>query len=153
MTAASFAEEGEFETAREILKEQRKILFAVTGEKSDINTFRYALNMCKRIDAVLEILYVSEHVNDLLKQFQSELEKQGMEHYFIQRSGSLEEEIQNYTGMKSGILYVVVEVSEGLNINSKETDKILSDAWKNLRCPLIIVSHGKTSFTTKKLRK
>ena len=148
MSASAFAEAGEFETARETLKEQRKILLAITGEKSDLNAFRYALNMCKRIDAELEILYVSEHVKGLLKQFQSELKKERIEHCLIQRSGCLEEAIQDYTSIKKGILFVVVEVSEGLNINSKKTDKILSDVWDNLECPLVVVSHGKSAFAT-----
>ena len=148
MAATAFAEAGEFETARETIREQRKILLALTGEKADINAFRYALNMCKRIGAELEILYVSEHAKGLLKQFQSELRKEGIEHCIIQKSGCLEEEIQNYTRIKRDILFVVVEVSEGLNINTKKADKILSDAWENLKCPLVVVSHGNVIATT-----
>lgn len=140
MAAAAFAEVGEFETAKETLREQRKILFALTGEKSDINAFRYALNMCKRIDAELEIMYISEHANALLKQFQSELKKEKIEHYLIQRDGCLKEEILNYTSRKREILFVVVEASEGLDINCKKADKILSESWENLKCPLVVVS-------------
>lgn len=140
MAAAAFAEAGEFETARQTLKEQRKILLALTGEKSDRNAFRYAVNVCKRIDAELEILHVSKIEKGLLKQFTSELRKEGIEYSFIQKKGPLQEEIQNHTDMKRDILFVVVEVSEGLNINSGKSVRILSDAWHNLRCPLVVVS-------------
>jgi hypothetical protein len=140
MAATAFAEAGEFETARETLREQRKILLALIGEQSDINAFKYALNMCKRIDAELEILYVSEPSNDLLNQFRSELEKEGIKYYLIQKSGCLKEEILNYTNEKRGILFVVVESSEGLDINCKKADKILKESWKNLKCPLVVVS-------------
>jgi hypothetical protein len=140
MAAAAFAEEGEFETARQTLKEQRKILLALTGEKSDKNAFRYAVNVCKRIGAELEIIYVSKIDNGLLKQFRSELRNEGIEYCFIQKNGSLQEVIKNHTDMKRDILFVVVEVSEELNIKSGESVKILSDAWKNLKCPLVVVS-------------
>ena len=114
--------------------------------KSDKNAFRYALNTCKRIGAELEILYVSEITESLLKQFKSELKKEGIEYRLIQKSGSLEEEIQNHTSMKRDILFVVVEVSEGLNVNSKKADKVLSDAWGNLKCPLVVVAKGRPAF-------
>ncbi len=140
MAAAAFAEAGEFETARETLREQRKILLALTGEKSDINAFRYALNMCKRIGAELEILYSSEHKEGLLNQFQSELKKEGIEHRLIQRNGCIKEEILSYTSKKREILFVVVESSDGLNINCKKANKIIAESWENLKCPLVVVS-------------
>lgn len=140
MSAAAFAEAGEFETARETLREQRKILLALTGEKSDINAFKYALNTCKRIGAELEILYVSEHAKGLLKQFQSELKKQGIEHRLIQKNGCVQEEILNYTSKKRDILFVVVESSDIVNINCKKSNKIVSGSWKNIKCPLVVVS-------------
>jgi hypothetical protein len=142
MAAAAFAEAGEFETARQTLKEQRKILLALTGEEADKNAFRYAVNVCKRIDAELEILHVSTIDKGLLKLFRSELRREGIEYCFIQKNGSLQEEIQNHTDMKRDILFVVVEVSEGLNINSEKSVRILSDAWNNLRCPLVVVSRN-----------
>ena len=148
MAAVTFAEAGEFETARETLKERRKILLALRGERSDLNAFRYAVNMCKRIDAELDILYVSENVKDLLKHLKSELGKEGVVYSLVQKSGRIEKEIQDYTNIKRDILFVVVEVSEGADVNSKNADKILSDAWKNLKCPLVVVSHGKTAFAT-----
>jgi len=148
MAAAAFAEAGEFETAKETLKKQRKILLALRGERSDLNAFRYAVNMCKRIDAELEILYVSENVKDLLKHLKSELGKEGVEYSLIQKSGRIEKEIQDYTSIKKDILFVVVEVSEGLNVEDKKTDKLITDAWENLKCPLVVVSHGKTAFAT-----
>ncbi len=140
MAAASYAEAGEFETARQTLKEQRSILLALTGERSDKNAFRYALNMCKRITADLDILYVSDSVKGLLKEFKTELKKHGVAYQMIQKSGNLEEEVRNYSSMKKDILFVVVEVSEDVAIHSKKADKILSDAWDNLKCPLVVVS-------------
>jgi sugar-specific transcriptional regulator TrmB len=140
MAAAAFAEEGEFEAAREILKEQRKILLALSGEKSDFNAFRYAHNICKRIGAGLEILYSKHQDTDFLKEFQHELEKEGIEYNFIPTEGCIKEEILNYTDKRGDILFVVIESSEGFNINCKKSTKVVSESWKHLKCPLVVVS-------------
>lgn len=142
MAASAFAEAGEFESARETIKEQRRILLALRGEESDTNAFKYALNTCRRIDAELEVLYVSKIEKGLMSQFKSELQKEGIEYSFIRKNGSLEEEIQNYTGMKRDILFVVVEVSEGVDIHCRKSEHIIADAWRNLKCPLVVVSRN-----------
>jgi hypothetical protein len=146
MAAVAFAEAGEFETARETIKEQRKILLALRGEKGDTHSLKYAINMCKRIGAELQILHVSEIEKGLMNQLKSQLKKEGIVYDLIQKKGSLEEEIRNHTGIKGDILFVVVEVSEGINIRSKKTETIIKDAWKNLKCPLVVVSQGNAAF-------
>ena len=140
MAASAFAEAGEFEAARETIREQRKILLALRGDQSDTNAFRYAVNTCKRLGAELEILSVSKIDKSFISQLRSELMKEGIEYLLIQKSGPLEKEIKHYTGMKSDILFVVVEVSDGVDIHSRKSEKIITDAWKNLKCPLVVVS-------------
>lgn len=122
------------------MREKRKILLAITGEGSDTNAFRYALNICNRISAELEILYPSEHAEDLLNQFQAELKKEGIDYRLIKGSGCIKEEILDYTSRESDILFVVAGSSDGLNINCQEADKIIAESWKDLKCPLVIVS-------------
>ncbi len=140
MAAVAFAEAGEFETAKETLKEQRKILLALSGTTSDTNAFRYALNTCKRIGAELEIIYDSNQAKGSLKQLQPELKKRGIAYSSIRRNGCLEEEIQNYTSINQNILFVVVEVPSEVSINSKKANKNFEESWKNLKCPLVTVS-------------
>ncbi|MEK6652442.1 MAG: hypothetical protein AABY50_05880, partial [Nitrospirota bacterium] len=60
MSAITFAEEGEHEKAKEILKGRKTVLLALSDKMFDRNAFKYALNVSKRIEASLEILYVSE---------------------------------------------------------------------------------------------
>ncbi len=145
MAAAAFAQAGEFETARETLKEQRKILLALTGEKSDVNACRYALNTCKRIGAELEILYTSKKAKGSLNQLQPELKKCGIEYSLIKKNGCLEKEIQNYTNMKRNILFVVIEAHEEINTNSKKVNKNFVESWGRLKCPLVKVSKLSTA--------
>ena len=140
MAAVAFAEAGEFETAREMLKENRRILLALSGEKSDINAFRHALNLCKRINAVLEILHVSDEKTGLSNRFKSELRKNEVKYEYIHKEGCIKEQILKYTDNNSGTLLVVVESSEKLDINCKKANKPLREFWKNLQCPLVVVS-------------
>jgi hypothetical protein len=140
MVSASFAEAGEFETARETLKEKRTILLALTGEKSDIHALRYAINICKRIGAVLEILSTSGQEKNREKQLLAELKREGIIYHFYKKPGCIKDEILNYTNRKKEILFVVIESPEGLNVNCKKPQKGLSGLWQNLKCPLVLVS-------------
>src|SRR4030042_2726966 len=83
MTASTFAEAGEFEAAREILKEGRRVLLAMREGEGERKALKYAMNTCKRIGADMDILYLSSaesSENPMLKQFFSELQSEGI-HY------------------------------------------------------------------------
>jgi hypothetical protein len=140
MSAIAFAEAGEFETARAILKEQRKILLALTGEKSDSNAFKYALNMCNRIGADLKIICSRQHKKGLLNHYKGKLNKDGIQYKLIKVDSCVKEEILQYTSKETDILFVVVESSDGLNLNCKKSKKIVSESWTDLKCPLVVVS-------------
>lgn len=139
--AIAFAEAGEFETAREILKGRGKILLTLTGRASDRKSFKYVLNICKRIDADLEILYVtrSSEMVSLLEQFQNELKKEEIAYEMIQGSGCIKEAIINHTEKRRDIQFVVIESSDTLDIDCKENNRILSKVWDGLKCPLVVV--------------
>lgn len=142
MSAVSFAEEGEFNTAREMLKEERRVLLAVKREQMDKRTFRYAINACKRIGAHLDILYISpvEAIDPVLEECLSEIEKEGINYRLMRKSGCIKQEIIDYTNSKKGVLFAVTESSETLDVDCK--GKRLSDAWQNLKCPLVVVEDG-----------
>lgn len=63
MAAAAFAEAGEFEAALSFLEPlkgvlKKKVLLTIDGEEIHPNLIQYAINLCKRIGAGLEILHV-----------------------------------------------------------------------------------------------
>lgn len=146
MAAVAFAEAGEFDTARETIKEQRTILLALRGEVGDANSINYAVHMSKRIGAELEILHVSDIDKGFIKELHSRLKKEGIVYELIRKRGPLEEEIRNHTSIKKDILFVVVEVPESIDLRSRKSEKIIQDAWKNLKCPLVVVSQGNSAF-------
>lgn len=140
LAAAAFAEAGEFDTAREMMKEDRRILLAVTDEHKDINAFKYAVNMCKRIGAALEILFPLKSGKKAIEYFISELRKEGIDHKIIEVKDCVKEEILNYTNQRRDILFVVVESSDGLDIHCEDDQKRISDSWQHLKCPLVVVT-------------
>ncbi|MEK6690774.1 MAG: hypothetical protein AABY78_05685 [Nitrospirota bacterium] len=142
--AAAFAEEGEFETAREMVKGRQTVLLALTGRESDRKSFTYAMNICKRIGAGLEIIYVgngSEMVF-LTDRFQDELKKENIAYEVIQVSGSIKEAIISHAEKRSDIRFVVIESSDTLNIDCKKDNTIPPKAWEGLKCPLVVVMEG-----------
>ena len=142
MAAVSFAEEGEFETAREFLKDERRVLLAVRKGQVDRRTFRYAMNTCKRIGAGLDILYVSstEAPDPAFDECISELREEGISHRLVQRSGCLKQAIIDYTTSSKEILFAVTESTDNLDVDCRGKGKGLTEAWKNLKCPLVVVA-------------
>lgn len=140
MSAAAFAEAGEFETAKQILKGRQKVLLVIAARNPDMKSSKYAMNICKRIEAALEILYISgsRDGEDFLKKFKAELKKEGIEYSVVKRSGCIKKEILAHTDKRSDILFVVVESSDTPNIDCSR--KELLGSWGRLKCPLVIVS-------------
>ena len=144
MSAVSFAEEGEFTTAREMMKEERRVLLAVRERQIDVKTLKYAVNTCKRVKAALDILYISSSgkMDPMLEQFLSELKDNGVLYRLVARSGCLKQAIIDYTNSKTEILFAVIQSSDNLDVDCAGKDRRLSESWKNLKCPLVVVSEA-----------
>jgi hypothetical protein len=140
LSAISFAEAGEFETAKEILNENRRVLLALKGGQIDQKTLKYTVNTCKRIGANLDILYFSSETDDLiLEQFLKELGNEGIQCKLVEKKGGyFKQEIIDYANERKEIVFVVIESSDSLD-DCKVKHKGLSDSWQNLQCPLVVV--------------
>lgn len=149
MSAITFAEVGEFETAKGFLQEDRRVLFATKDGQEDKQAFTYAVNICKRIGANLDILFVSSKMTltPLIEGFIKELKKEGISHSVSQKEGCLKNQIVDYTNEKKGILFVVVESSKNLDSNCRRNGINFSQALKKLSCPLVVVSELENSLT------
>lgn len=144
MAASSFAEEGAVDAAREMLKEDRRVLLAIKENQIDGKTFRYAINTCKRNGASLDILYISssDSLHPLLSEALSELQKQGINFRLVRKNGCLKQQIIDYTNATSEIIFAVTESSDNLDVDCTGKDRKLSDAWQNLKCPLVVVAEN-----------
>jgi hypothetical protein len=144
MAAASFAEEGQFESARQIMKEERRVLLAVREHRMDCKTLKYALNTCRRVDADLDILYVSVSgaTDPVLDGFLTDLRAGGILYRIIERTGCLKQAIIDYTNSRKEVLFVVIESSDNLDVDCSVRDRRLSESWNKLKCPLVVVSEA-----------
>lgn len=145
LTAASFAEEGESEAARSLLKEGRRVLLALKEGRIDAKTLKYAVNTSKRIGADLDILYVSPlegHADAGMRGLESELSAEGVRYRLIRKSGCLKQAVIDYTSREKEILFAVVESHNSLNEDCDRKDTMLSELWQKLKCPLVVVMDG-----------
>jgi hypothetical protein len=145
MAAVTFAEEGHPDAAVSLLKRERRVLLALKEGHRDSNTFRYALNASLRINASLDILLVAvpgtgSQANADLERYTTELKTAGVPYQVIERSGCMKQEIIDYTNGKHDILFVVVESPKSLDADCRKKDGVLTELWKNLKCPLVVVS-------------
>jgi len=148
LTAASFAEEGEVETAHSLLRESRRVLLGLKAGQIDPKTLKYALNTAKRINAHLDILYVTGmrtskgRVDPVLSTFVSELVAAGVPYRLISRSGCLKQQILDYSNSEKEILFAVIESPATLDDDCNKRDKVLAELWRQLKCPLVVVMDG-----------
>lgn len=142
MSAISFAEAGEHEKAKELLKGRDTVLLAISERMVDRHVMKYALNLSKRIEAGIDILYLtkSDAINPLLEAFMSEARKKDIDCSLVRKEGCMKKAILDYTGKKREILFVIVGSTPELDIECKTGEKSLSEAWKRLKCPLVVVS-------------
>lgn len=149
LTAASFAEEGELETANALMRESRRVLLALKAGQIDPKTLKYAVNTAKRVNANLDILYVTssrtgrQRTKDpLVDSLMSELTEAGIPYRIIPRSGCLKQQIIDYTNSEKEILFAVIESPASLDNDCAKRDKELSELWRQLKCPLVVVMDG-----------
>lgn len=140
LTAATFAEAGEFDTAMEMLKSRQKVLLTLTGKGANEKLFKYAVNICKRINAGLEILSVAA-TDILLDQFIERLKHEGIEYHVIKREGGIKDAIIELKKRMREINFVVIDSSvyEDMDAEYNRSDKGIAKVLKGLKCPLVVV--------------
>lgn len=149
MSAVAFAEEGEFETARQMIKNKKtankRVLLGTDTIEINRKFVQYALQLCTRLGAGLEIVHVvkedsaSDRENRELSQLQRSLEDKNIVYQAIAGGDSLEEEVEKFTKGRRDILCVVLESvkkepRERRGVTGRKENKFL----KNLSCPVVL---------------
>jgi hypothetical protein len=148
LTAVSFAEEGAVDAARSVMTDGRRVLLGLKAGRIDGKTLKYALNAAKRINARLDILYVSAtnssevEIDHQIRNFETELASEGIRYRLIFRAGCLKQQIINYTNSEKEVLFAVIESPTSLDADCNKGDTALSDLWQKLKCPLVVVMDG-----------
>lgn len=145
LAAASFAEEGESESARSLVREERRVLLAIKQGRIDAKTVKYAVNASKRIGADLDILYVTAAEGAAaseLDRLESELTSENVRYRLLRKSGCLKQAVIDYTNREKEILFAVVESPGSLDEDCNRKDTVLAELWQKLKCPLVVVMEG-----------
>ncbi|MBI5739577.1 MAG: universal stress protein [Nitrospirae bacterium] len=134
-------------------KNHKTVLLAVSDGAFDRSALRYALSISERMRASLEILYVSASEKDRkgLKVFLSEVERVGFRFSLVMKHGCVKKAILDYTDKRSEILFVIVGAERELNIGCDARENSFENAWKNMKCPLVVVSKNGAGSGTKKV--
>jgi len=143
MSAAAFAEAGEFETAKRMLYERKKVLLVLTGRETDMKAARYAVNTSKRVRAGIEILYLAKDSEEksFLEEYLQELKTKGIEYHVTPCEKSLKEEITRFIEKERDIEFVVID-SDEIGVCSARDQKAALNEWERLRCPVVLVSES-----------
>jgi hypothetical protein len=145
MSAITFAEEGEFETAKTLLNTRKRGLLTIRNGKTDPKTCTYALNTCKRIGIGLDLLVVGETeregLDPSIQPFLTQLEAESIAFSLIRKTGCIKQAIINYTEAENDIVFVVIESQDTLDRNCAK-DRHLTKLWQELKCPLVVVAEG-----------
>lgn len=169
MAAIAYAEAGEFQSAEEIIQpapKSRTVLLVIEGESPDPSAFSYAVNLCKRTNAELDILQVieisnkgedyellsqkmansSRHLVDLVRQ----LEQMAVPFKVTMRLGEPGSKLFNYAKRHKDVAMVILDSPKAREASAK------NDAWarwvrelsRQLSIPLIAVLDKQVSRLT-----
>ena len=153
MTAATFAEAGEFEIARQFLKPNKnayKRVFLGT-DRTEINpkALQYAMQLCQRIGGNLEIFHVihaaeesmaceAEQKNRLVEAAQGSLREKGIIYQLVMGEECLAAEVLKYTANRRNLLCVVFDAIDAGNSTCQKARETMLAKFHTLHCPVVV---------------
>lgn len=153
MTAATFAEAGEFEIARQFLKPSKntykRVLLGTDREEINPKVLQYAMHLCQRIGGNLEIFHVIHGAeesgasvmgqkNRLVEEVQSSLQEKGIVYQLVVGEECLAEEVLKYTVNRRNLLCVVFDAIEAGNVSCQKARENMLAKFHALHCPVVI---------------
>jgi hypothetical protein len=136
--AVTFAEAGEFDTARDLLKGEQHVLLVLPDDQFQQNTLDHALNLSSRCGAtILDIFYpplAEAHLQSLLQTYHNS----AIRWQTLAIQGDLGKAVLEYTRHTPTIAFVMLEeVLENL--------AVLTPPWRHLPCPLVVMMPSSAS--------
>lgn len=133
LMALTFAEAGEFETAKDMVT-RRQVLLALEADQPAGHAVQCAVNLCTRVNARLDVLLGSS--GDLPASVSAALADADLPYELIRAQGTLSKEIIHYVRSCRSVVFVVIE---SLDIwGADRTAK----PWLTLGCPLVVATDG-----------
>lgn len=162
MAAIAYAEAGEFNAATELLEpssKTRTVLLVIEGAMPDPAAFTYALKLCKRTKAELDILQViesgNEHDYESLSQKMTEgsqnivamvrkLEEDEVPFKVTIRLGDVNQKLFNYARRHKDVGMVVFDSPKAKQASqeNKGWSRLVDEISRQLSIPLVTVLEG-----------
>ncbi len=137
MMAATFAEAGEFQVARDIAGD-REVLLVYTGHEADGKALKYAANFTARIGAKLHILCSGQWKKGL-PAIEAELEHKAVPYHVSETQGCLREAVVEAANGNGKVHSVVVNLYRTLEAGCDGHGGTFANIWNSIKCPLIVV--------------
>jgi hypothetical protein len=139
--AAAFAQAGEFDTAREFVRQKRRILLALKGCEMEKDTLVYAKNSAMRIGAELDILCTGDcnAENPGFQGMLAEFKKEGVVFKVTTARGCIKEEIVEFTKANKDVVFVIVNSYDDLKMVCKGKSSAIETFVAKIKCPLVVV--------------
>lgn len=153
MTAATFAEAGEFETARQFLKTNKnankRVLLGTDKPEIEARTISYAMNLCQRLGGGLEIFHMldlpeeetSSPLNlekEPLASLNVGLQEKGVVYQPVNSQGCLADEVLRHAGPRRDILCVVFDALEPDGARCRKAKENMIAKFQALQCPVVM---------------
>ena len=138
LSASAFAEAGEYETARQLIKTDQRVLLVLTGTIGDAKSLKYAENFCERMKAKLEVI-CSAGMRDSIEVSLRSIREKGIEYTVAETDACLKQAIVDITLANQDILYVVVNSFSDLEVGCSGDLNTKTDVRDMVRCPLVVV--------------
>jgi hypothetical protein len=138
LSASAFAEAGEYETARQLITIDQRVLLVLTGTTGDAKSLKYAENFCERMKAKLEVI-CSAGMRDSIEVSLRSIREKGIEYTVAETAGCLKQAIVDITLANQDILYVVVNSFSDLEVGCSGDLNTKTDVRDMVRCPLVVV--------------
>ena len=153
MTAATFAEAGEFETARQFLKTNKnahkRVLLGTDKPEIAPRTISYALHLCQRLGGGLEIFHMlnmpeneiasgMSQDNEPIAALNTSLQEKGVIYQPVNGLGCLADEVLRHAGGRRDILCVVFDVLDPNGTNCRKAKENMITKFQALHCPVVM---------------
>lgn len=153
MIAATFAEAGEFETARQFLttnkNAHKRVLLGTDKPEIAPRTISYALHLCQRLGGGLEIfhmLHLPENETDSGLSQEEEppaalntvLQEKGIVYKPVNGPGCLADEMLRHAGTRRDILCVVFDAAEPDGASCRKAKENMITKFQALHCPVVM---------------
>ena len=153
MSAATFAEAGEFETARQFLKNnknaRKRVLLGTDKPEIDARTISYAMHLCQRLGGGLEIFHVLHlpegepdtgliRKEEPLASLSNALQQKGIAYQPVRGAGCLADEVLIHAGSRRDILCVVFDAMEAGNATCRKAKENMIARFQALHCPVVM---------------